>query len=1040
MKSITNIFSSITAAMTLIVVYFISAAIATFVENDFGVSASSWLVYKSSWFNTLHILLVIIMISVIIKYKMFQLKKLGVLVFHIGFVITIIGAGLTRFIGYEGTMHIRTGETSNKIITNPSFLFTQITHNDLLYVSELPVKFNKLKNPSHTEEINFKEKKFKLKITDYIANAAERIAKDTNGETILLFMISDGISNNEFFIKQATSKILNTQKFSFNDGNDPSAIHILDTDTGLIVSNPYPMHYRNMSDTIEGIIPAGATTKFVKNRLYEWNMYKLVIKEIYTNANTIVKSNKNTNQFPLDAISVEISDKKTSKQFYVFGKERFKGEPVIFSINDYNFEVSYGSKEIELPFSLTLNKFSLERYPGSMSPSSYESNVTLTDKENNYSHKYNIFMNNVLNYRGYRFFQSSYDPDEHGTILSVNKDTLGTYLTYLGYILLTLGMFITIFNKNSRYRSLGKKLKEMSNKKAAILIIGLFVSFSGFAQEKSNLPVINIDHSDKFGHLQVQTQQGRIEPINTLSNELLRKLSKRSTYKGLNSDQVFISMIVAPEAWAKEPLIKITHPELIKMFNAKDKHIALSDVFDINNNYKIQKLVQTAYEKNNSRRNMLDKDIIKLDEKVNILYNWLNGDYLTIFPKPFDENNKWYNLNNAGQVFVGEDSAFIYNVFQLYYSDLLQATKTNSWAKADSSLAFINMYQQKAGANVILSEKKINSEILYNKASIFRHLFEFYFIIGLIYLVFLFVKILYPKLKTKYLDYGFFSIILIAFVFHNSGLILRWYVSGHAPWSNGYESMIYISWATMLAGFIYYRNSKIALAATTVLAGMVLLVAHLSWIDPQITNLVPVLKSYWLTIHVSVITASYGFLALGALLGFINLILIIFKNAENKEHIDFNIKKITYINEMSLTLGLFLLTIGTFLGGVWANESWGRYWGWDPKETWALISMLVYAFVIHMRFIPGLRGFFAFNFAALISISSVIMTYFGVNYYLSGLHSYASGDPVPIPAFVFYSLAVVLVISLFAFIKDKKINNITTSKQDIAKETNNKPD
>jgi ABC-type transport system involved in cytochrome c biogenesis permease subunit len=150
---------------------------------------------------------------------------------------------------------------------------------------------------------------------------------------------------------------------------------------------------------------------------------------------------------------------------------------------------------------------------------------------------------------------------------------------------------------------------------------------------------------------------------------------------------------------------------------------------------------------------------------------------------------------------------------------------------------------------------------------------------------------------------------------------------------------------------------------------------------------------------------------------------MIIKTAKNKEHIDFNIKKISYINEMSLTLGLFLLTIGTFLGGVWANESWGRYWGWDPKETWALISMLVYAFVIHMRFIPGLRGFFAFNFASLLSISSVIMTYFGVNYYLSGLHSYASGDPVPIPMFVYYSLGVVLVISLFAFIKDKKLKN-----------------
>ena len=214
------------------------------------------------------------------------------------------------------------------------------------------------------------------------------------------------------------------------------------------------------------------------------------------------------------------------------------------------------------------------------------------------------------------------------------------------------------------------------------------------------------------------------------------------------------------------------------------------------------------------------------------------------------------------------------------------------------------------------------------------------------------------------------------------------------------------------------------LAVTSILAGVILFVAHLSWMDPQITNLVPVLKSYWLTIHVATITASYGFFGLGTLLAFVNLISFIMKRKSNQIQLDLSIKELTYIMEMTLTFGLILLTIGNFLGGVWANESWGRYWGWDPKETWALASIIFYSFVLHMRFIPGLQGLYAFNFASLVTFSSIIMTYFGVNYYLSGLHSYAAGDPVPIPTFVYYTVAIMVVISLLAYFNNQRFKPV----------------
>jgi cytochrome c-type biogenesis protein CcsB len=229
----------------------------------------------------------------------------------------------------------------------------------------------------------------------------------------------------------------------------------------------------------------------------------------------------------------------------------------------------------------------------------------------------------------------------------------------------------------------------------------------------------------------------------------------------------------------------------------------------------------------------------------------------------------------------------------------------------------------------------------------------------------------------------------------------------------------------VLAGVLFIRKSKIALSATTLLASVILSVAHLSWMDPEITNVVPVLNSYWLSIHVSVISASYGFFGLGALLGFLNLLLMFFRNEENRISLGDTIKQLSNIIEMTLILGLFLVSIGTFLGGIWANESWGRYWGWDPKETWALVTLLVYAFVAHMRFVPGLKDAFTFNFAALIGFASVIMTYFGVNFYLSGLHSYGKGDPVPIPVWIYYTVFVVFVVSIMAYLNEQKMKKLT---------------
>ena len=294
-----------------------------------------------------------------------------------------------------------------------------------------------------------------------------------------------------------------------------------------------------------------------------------------------------------------------------------------------------------------------------------------------------------------------------------------------------------------------------------------------------------------------------------------------------------------------------------------------------------------------------------------------------------------------------------------------------------------------------------------------------YGLLSLVVLGFFFYSVFRSKPSTKLIKWTWI-VIFGFFVFHTFGLALRWYISGRAPWSNGYESMIYISWTSMLAGLILSRKSLGGMAATLVLTATILSVAAMSWLDPEITPLVPVLKSYWLTIHVALIAGSYGFLLLGAVISMLNLILMIFSTETNKNGMMKNIRELTVVSEIILLVGLIMLSTGTYLGGIWANESWGRYWGWDAKETWALVTILVYAFILHMRLIPGLQSIFAYNFATLFGFASVIMTYFGVNYYLSGLHSYAAGDPVPIPPMVYYTVIILALISGVAYWKFTK--------------------
>jgi cytochrome c-type biogenesis protein CcsB len=477
-------------------------------------------------------------------------------------------------------------------------------------------------------------------------------------------------------------------------------------------------------------------------------------------------------------------------------------------------------------------------------------------------------------------------------------------------------------------------------------------------------------------------------------------------------------MMKNPKLWSDVPMIKITHEKLKLLLETEEDRVSFRSFFNQDGDYILKDLVENVNAKAPINRDKYDKDILTVDERINICFTVYNGDIFRFFPLVNDSNNTWYTARE-NSFFSNKDSLFVSNIMIMYMNSLDRAIVEDSWATCDSVVSYISKFQYRYGNQVIPREYKVKLEILYNKLSIFSNLFMYFFIVGFVFLILLIIRIFNSNMLSGVIKL-FQLLIIFGFIYQTLGLTSRWIISGHAPWSNGYESMIYISWATMLSGIIFSKKSKMTLAATTLVTSLFLMVAHLNWLDPEITNIVPVLNSYWLMIHVSIITASYGFLSLGAVLGLFSLWLIIFSNENTKERLTTTIKELTLINEKAITIGLFMLSIGTFLGGVWANESWGRYWGWDPKETWALVSVLVYVFILHMRLIPSLSGIYTFNLASLIGIWSIIMTYFGVNYYLSGLHSYAAGDPMPIPSFVYYLIFITLITAILAKFKYKR--------------------
>lgn len=1042
LKTISDNLFSTRAASIYILLFAVAIGVATFVENDFGTSSAQNVIFKSKWFELILLLFAISLIVNIFRFRMIQQKKWAILTFHASIVLILIGAGVTRYFGSEGMMHIREGQSSNTFLSSESYLLFEAVKDGKEYQFEEPVQFSTLGKNQFSKSYLLGSDNVDVEVLHFIPNPGEVLVDDANGVPILKIVIGGQNGREEYYLMQNERKNIHGLLYNFRDAEEPQAFNVKYENGELFFKADFGLAQMQMATQQSDTLSPGEFHPLLLRSLYSGASHSFVIGEFKPKGHVkIVPTELKMSSTSMAGLHMKIGLNDEHKSFYLFGRKGAKGTARSITIGNTSFSISFGSKSVHLPFSLKLNKFIMDRYPGTNSASSYASEITLLDPKNNIDRDQRIYMNNILNYGGYRFFQSSFDQDELGTYLSVNNDGWGTWISYIGYTFLTLGMIITMFSGKSRFRKLSKNIEKLRKSDATmaimffvfsvVLAIPTHTSAETIPQENP----VNLQHAEQFGSLVVQDQSGRFKPMNTLVNEILRKISRKESINGLSAEQVILGMIANPMNWYGEPIIKLgKHEELRKILKVNDERASYRDFFDMQGNYKLLDVVRKAYNTPQIDRGVFEKELLKADERVNICNMIFSGRFMKVFPIQDDVTNHWQSPSNShGQHDghnheVSDENTMVEMFYPAYVSALQSSIENNDWTMSNELIAGLSKYQQTYGGDILPSKSEMDAEILLNKLRVFDRLGKVYGLLGLIFLILLFISVFNPALNMKWPYNISFAMLALSFAMHTLGLGLRWYVSGRAPWSNGYESMIYIAFTTILAGLIFSRKSFGGLAATSVLASTILMVAGLSWLDPEITPLVPVLKSYWLTIHVSLIAGSYGFLMLGAIIGILNLVLMIFRTSKSRKSTNRIIKEMTYINEMTLICGIFLISIGTYLGGVWANESWGRYWGWDAKETWALVTILVYAFILHMRFIPGLKSAYIFNVASLFGLASVMMTYFGVNYYLSGLHSYAAGDPVPVPPFVYYTVYILIAISLLAFWRNQQFDKAKLSK------------
>lgn len=931
MKFVRFLFSPVLMGV-LLLIFAASMAVATFIENDFGSAAAYNSVYNTRWFELILLLLAVNMVGQIILLRLYRKSKLTVFLFHSSFILMITGAAITRYTGWEGTIHIREGQQESNCFSGQKYIDISIRDKEGKILSQISDRYTSVSSSEgkYRKKLLAGDKTYELVLGKVVPNASEIISEDPKGEPMVSFLLADSTHRETVTLKQGQTIKFGELTIGLNPKGDADLKIMTDSASFKFVS-VFPVTITDMMTQEKRQVMEDKAEEFKPMRVITAGNIRIVPREM------VLKG-------ALKTVSLGSGMENTGKNAMIF--HLFSGENVTATLRLWDevsgdkstvsvpigtdtLEISSGPRLIALPFALRLNKFILDRYPGSSSPSGYKSDVTLIDKTAGIESPYLIFMNNILKYKGYRIFQSSFDQDEKGTILSINHDRAGMLVTYSGYGLLFLFIILSLINKKSAFHTLTAAAWRSSLRKSATLIL-ILLMLSGLGALNAQKLIPDKKSAAEFGKILVQDQKGRTKPLFALSNDILRKVTRENKFDGFTPMQVFLGIYLDFENWKEVPLIRVSNGDLQKSLGIKGNMASFADIVNLGHggSYKLGEEVNKAYSKAPGERSKLDKEIMKVDERVNILYMVYTGGFLKIFPLK-DGTHNWGSPEEALKTASGsQDSAYLKNIIPLFSG----ALQNGNYSSARQIAGSVHEYQARFAKYDLPSEARSGAESLYYRIMIFERLFPFYATIGVVMLIGLIIMVIRGRKGTSLFVKISGWLLFAGFLGHTFGLALRWFISGHSPMSNGYESMIFISWVTLLAGFIFSRRSPFALSATAVLASMTLLVAHMSFMDPEITNLVPVLKSYWLTLHVSVITGSYGFLGLGAILAIISLILITLSNENNRLRISGTIDELTVITYRTLELGLYFLTIGTFLGAVWANESWGRYWGWIPRK------------------------------------------------------------------------------------------------------------
>lgn len=1098
----------------LFVVFAVAMAAGTILDRNMDTSPTPYtrsVIYNAWWFEAIMVFFVINFCGNIVRFRLFRKEKWATLTLHLAFILILIGAFITRYHSFEGMMPIREGETENTFLSQKTYI-TGFVNGDYKIngvAQRLPV--NKEVDFSGRMENNFSynavygDQPFSIELEKFVVGAEKDIIESETGESYLKMVeAGNGTPHNHYLKDGEKAQNIHNTLIALNN-YQAGAINITSKNGQLFIESPFEGEYLQMATMNKGKLYKDSIQPLMLRSRYVIGEMQMVFPKPVTKGEFDIVQKSKMLKNDEDGAVLKITTNNETKRLLLLGGLGMNNQFERVEVGGLEFDFRYGSKVLDLPFSIKLNDFVAERYPGSETAyASFMSKVTVIDEaQGNFDYK--VFMNNILDHRGYRFFQAKFDENETRTILSVNHDFYGTWVTYIGYTLLYFGMLAILFDKKTRFADLKRYLEKVKEKKSTLLsalLIAFTIGLSAQEQHTNHdghnhaadqAQVVekveqDVQHSendghdhtkresrkapsktqidsvllanvapkaiaDHFGKLVIQDVGGRMMPIDTYASELLRKVSKSDTYAGLTANQVFLSIQESPMLWYNVPVIHLNYQKADSLRGIlgvpkTQKYVTLLDFFSDDFRYKLDPYLEDATSA--QIKSGIQKEFVEANERVSLLSAAIEGRALKIYPIPNDDNNKWisaFEYKNEGYKEKVNDTIYgnyIQSSFDYYLYNLNNDKQTKDYTKSQKLLSEFTKLQNKLGADVMISESKVNAEVSYNKFDVFKKLFSWYMYAGVLLFILLIVQIFKDKSKALGLVVNILKIILfILFVIHTLGLIARWYISGHAPWSDAYESMIYVAWATMfftltigvtkkkstvkgltflekLKSLFNVRTSDLTLAAGTFVTAMILMIAHWNWMDPAIANLQPVLNSYWLMIHVAVIVASYGPFTLGAILAIVSLLLMILTTDKTKVKMDLNIKELTTITEMALTVGLVMLTIGNFLGGQWANESWGRYWGWDPKETWALISIMVYAFVIHMRLVPGLRGRWFFNLMSIIAFGSILMTYFGVNFYLAGLHSYASGDQILSFKLIATTLGFVAVLGFFSYRKYSK--------------------